>query len=104
MELKKQDIAKNHLNGKFYVDIRVRIEEYNPMMAKAKAEFVAKTIDGTFDMIEAKQAEFEEVYGRETVRHAHHALITDEITPAPLERKHVQSTEVQNKLLERAFN
>ena len=104
MDVKRKDITKNYINGKFTGIVSVRIEEYNPMLTKAKMEFIADVIEGVFKSIEASEAEYLERYGEEVIKNAHMvpADIEDEIDE-PIQAKHVQSYEVQKKLLERAF-
>jgi len=75
MKLKRDNINFDYSIKQYRTRISIDIAEYNPMMAKAKAELVASIIDAIFPIIEAKQAEFEEIYGEEVIKNAHHVPI-----------------------------
>lgn len=101
MELHKTDIRFNPNTRKLKTTICVSIEEHNGMILKAKAEFVAALIDTAFALMEGKQAEYEELYGPEALRHAH--PVEGSVSPQSFDRKYVHSQEVMTNLLDRAF-
>jgi len=102
MKLKRDNINFDYSIKQYRTRISIDIAEYNPMMAKAKAELVASIIDAIFPIIEAKQAEFEEIYGEEVIKNAHHVPI--EKTEIPITTtKYIHSQEVRQNLLDKAF-
>jgi len=101
MEVTREDINFDPRIRQFVSVIAVKIAEYNPLMTKAKAEFVSSVIDAIFPIIEAKQAEFEEIYGLEIIKNAHHVPENmDKDEYIPITTKFVSSREVQQKLLD----
>ena len=101
-ELRKEDINLTR-EQKFRTSIMVVLEDPNPMLLKAKAEFIADAIDGIIKVAEAHEARYEFVYGDEVIRHAHYdANNFDDITAQPHIK--VDSREIQKNLLERAFD
>lgn len=104
MELHRESIEFNPETRNLRTSIAIMLEEPNGMLLKAKAELYADVLDAVSKIINAKQAEFEEIYGSEVSKHVHFGKSIDEdvgVTMTP--RKTVYSHDVQKRLLDRAF-
>jgi hypothetical protein len=100
MKVEKKNIEHNPRTGRFETCVFVTVDGYNPMLVKADAQFVADTIDSVFKIMEAKTAEWAEVYSEEIMKQAccvpGNADIGTKTT-----RRYVESFEVGQKLLSR---
>ncbi len=97
MELNIQDIWLDPESEQFRTQICLGLAEFNPAMLKAKAEFFSDILDGIAKIIQAKEAEIEEMYI------AYPIEPTSGKVPIGPTVKYVSSREIQKKLLDRAF-
>ncbi len=106
MEMKEENIEFNPATGKFETFISTIIGDCNPMIVKAQSTLMVDVMNGMIALIEAKRAEYEEVYGKEVMYYAHNESISnnpEDVSPGTPMRKTVHSTEVRKKLLLKAF-
>lgn len=103
-QLKREDITIDRSLGIPSTRLSVKLCDPNGMVLKAKAEFVANTLEACLKIFEAKEEEYATLYGDEVIKNTHHNIaFTTEDQPSVTHSKTVYSKEVQQKLLDKAF-
>jgi len=102
MELIRENIDYDYENKTLSTHIIIKLSDRNGMVLKAKAEFMADVIEAVNKIIDAKTAEFAEIYGEEVIKNTHHNISTEDLVDFP-KRKTIYNKEVQQKLLDKAF-
>jgi len=103
MEIKRENIEYDHQSGKLTTFLMLKLFDGNGMMLKAKAELYADIMDSIGKLVDAKIAEFAEKYGDEVIKFAHDNIAGDDRDCEPEVKKYVSSKEIQQRLLNRAF-
>lgn len=103
MKLKRENIDYDPQTGKLATYISIKLVDGNGMMLKAKAELYTSIMAGIETLVDAKIAEFAELYGEEVIKFAHNNR-ADDLRDAEPSVRFVDSKEVNRKLLEKAFS
>lgn len=104
MAIPKDRIDYNYETGKYCTLVSIMLDDGNPMFLKARAELYINIMDGITTLIDAKIAEFTEVYGQEVIQFAHGNIGVEAESEGPsINCKVVDSREVGRKLLKKTF-